>query len=52
MLEMERQMRLSEDILRYLTVREDKLSEGPSSILNKDTRDSDSRDNRDSREAA
>jgi len=48
LLEMERQMRLSDDILRYLSVREDKLSEGPSAILNKDTRD----DERDEREAA
>lgn len=28
--EMERNMRLNEDVLRYLTIREEKLSEGPS----------------------
>ncbi|MEQ8499447.1 MAG: 30S ribosomal protein S6, partial [Sneathiellaceae bacterium] len=31
--EMERMMRLNEDILRYLTVRVDELKEGPSAIL-------------------
>ena len=31
--EMERNMRLSEDVLRYLTVRVDELDEGPSAIL-------------------
>lgn len=41
LLEMERQMRLSDDVLRYISVREEKLSEGPSAILNKDTRDDD-----------
>ncbi|WP_341897848.1 30S ribosomal protein S6 [Ferrovibrio terrae] len=35
--EMERNMRIHEDILRYLTVRVEKLEEGPSAILvNKD----------------
>lgn len=35
--EMERQMRLNEDILRYMTIRVDELEEGPSAILqNKD----------------
>ena len=36
-IEMERQMRLHDDVLRYLTIREEKLSEGPSKILQKDT---------------
>jgi len=37
--EMERQMGISEDILRFMTVKLDNLSEGPSAILakNKDT---------------
>ena len=35
-IEMERNMRLSEDILRTLTVRVDALEEGPSAILRKD----------------
>jgi len=38
--EMERQMRINEDILRYLTVRVDELEEGPSIIMrNKDRGD-------------
>ena len=37
-------MRLNEDILRFMSIREDKLSEGPSIILNKDTRDRDDQD--------
>ena len=37
--EMERNLRLSEDVLRYLTVREEKLSEGPSAILARGDRD-------------
>jgi len=32
-LEMERQMHLSEDVLRYLTIRVDELEEGPSVIM-------------------
>ncbi|MBF0130869.1 MAG: 30S ribosomal protein S6 [Alphaproteobacteria bacterium] len=31
--EMERQMRISEDILRYLTIRVDELEEGPSAVM-------------------
>lgn len=31
--EMERQMRIDENVLRYLTVRVDELEEGPSSML-------------------
>ena len=31
--EMERQMRINEDVLRYMTVRVDELEEGPSAIL-------------------
>lgn len=32
-LEMERQMRINEDVLRYLTLRVDALEEGPSAVL-------------------
>ncbi len=39
--EMERQMRLHEDVLRYMSIKEEELSTGPSVILDKD------RDNRD-----
>ena len=31
--EVERRMRLSEDVVRFLTVRVDKLEEGPSAVL-------------------
>ncbi len=31
--EMERQMRINEDVLRYLTIRVDALEEGPSAIM-------------------
>jgi len=34
-LEMERNMRISEDVLRYLTTRNEKLSTGPSPILSR-----------------
>ena len=37
--EMERQMRLSEDVIRYLTVRVDELEEGPSAMMRKVDRD-------------
>jgi len=37
--EMERNMRLNEDILRYMTTREDELSTGPSIIMDKSSRD-------------
>ncbi len=39
--EVERQMRLNEDILRYLTVRVDALEEGPSAMMRKADRDRD-----------
>ncbi len=59
--EMERQMRINEDVLRYLTVRVDELEEGPSIMMrtrNSDdrprrgSRDDDSGDNNDAAEAA
>jgi small subunit ribosomal protein S6 len=37
--EMERQMRLSEDVIRYLTIRVDELEEGPSAMMRKVERD-------------
>lgn len=37
--EMERQMRLSEDVLRFLTLRVDELEEGPSAMMRRDSRD-------------
>ena len=40
-IEMERNMRFNEDILRYLTVREEALSKGPSVVMDKSGRDSD-----------
>jgi small subunit ribosomal protein S6 len=43
--EIERQERLNEDVLRYLTIRVDELEEGPSAMLRKSDRDRD-RDDR------
>src|SRR4029079_9386626 len=43
--EMERQMRINEDILRFMTVRVDELEDGPSAMMQK--RDRDDRDGRD-----
>lgn len=37
--EMERQMRISEDVLRFMTVRVEALEEGPSAMLQKRDRD-------------
>ena len=37
--EMERQMRINEDILRYMTIRVDALEEGPSAMLRNKDRD-------------
>jgi small subunit ribosomal protein S6 len=39
--EMERQMRINEDILRFMTVRMDVLEEGPSAMMQKRDRDDD-----------
>jgi len=36
--EMERNMKLNEDVLRYLTIRVDEHEEGPSAVLRKDER--------------
>ena len=43
--EMERQMRINEDILRFMTIRVDELEEGPSAMMQK--RDRDDRGDRD-----
>ena len=37
--EMERQMRIHEDVLRYITIRVDEHEEGPSAMLRKSDRD-------------
>ena len=42
--EMERNMRINEDVLRYLTIRVDELEEGPSAMLQSRHRDRDDRD--------
>ena len=42
--EMERQMRINEDIIRFMTVRVDELEEGPSAMLQKRDRDDDRSD--------
>jgi small subunit ribosomal protein S6 len=41
--EIERQERISEDIIRYITVRVDELEEGPSAMMRKAERDRDER---------
>ncbi len=43
--EIERQERINEDVIRYLTVRVDELEEGPSAMMRKSERDRD-RDDR------
>ncbi|HWV57297.1 MAG TPA: 30S ribosomal protein S6 [Longimicrobiales bacterium] len=44
--EIERQQRLSEDVLRYLTIRVEELEEGPSAMMRKSDRDRDDRGER------
>jgi small subunit ribosomal protein S6 len=44
--EMERQMRINEDILRFLTIRVDELEEGPSAMMQKRDRDDSDRGGR------
>jgi small subunit ribosomal protein S6 len=44
--EIERQERLSEDVLRYLTIRVDELEEGPSAMMRKAERDDREREGR------
>ena len=53
LLEMERQMRLHEDIVRYQTIRLDALSDGPSVMMDKGDRDDKKpRYNKDEKDAA
>ncbi|MEM9279188.1 MAG: 30S ribosomal protein S6 [Pseudomonadota bacterium] len=47
--EMERQMRIHEDILRYMTIRVEEHEEGPSAIMKKSDRDDRPRRDRDDR---
>lgn len=51
LIEMERLMRLNEDIMRSQTLRIEALSEGPSIIIDKSGDRDDSRDSRDSRDS-
>jgi small subunit ribosomal protein S6 len=44
--EIERQERLNEDVLRYLTIRVEELEEGPSAMMRKSDRDRDERGDR------
>lgn len=48
--EVERNMRLNEDVLRYLTVRVDELEAGPSAMLQSKGRDREGREGRGDRE--
>lgn len=41
--EIERQERINEDVLRYLTIRVDELEEGPSAMMRRSERDRDDR---------
>lgn len=51
--EMERQMRIHEDVIRYLSIREEKLSTGPSIVMDKSGRDDeDRRFNKDEKDVA
>lgn len=47
--EVERQMRIHEDILRYLTIRVEELEEGPSVMMKKNDRDDRPRRDKDER---
>ena len=48
--EIERQERLNEDVLRYLTIRVDELEEGPSAMMRKADRDREERGERSGRD--
>lgn len=48
--EMERTMRLNEDILRFMSIREEELSTGPSVVMDKSSKDTGDKD--DKKEAA
>lgn len=44
LIELERTLRLNEDVLRYMSIKLDEPTKGPSKILDKDTRDSDEKE--------
>ncbi len=48
--EMERQMRINEDVLRYMSIRVDELEEGPSAMMRNRDREDRPRKPRDDRE--
>ncbi len=48
--ELERQTRINEDIIRYMTVRVDEHEEGPSVMMRKNDRERKRRDSRDERD--
>ena len=51
--EIERNMRLNEDVLRFMTVRLDELTDGPSIMMDRGSKDTgDSRDYKNKKEAA
>ena len=50
--EMERQMRLHEDILRHQTIREEKLSETPSVMMDRGSRDDEKKSYNNEKDAA
>jgi small subunit ribosomal protein S6 len=50
--EVERTMRLNEDILRFMSIREDELSKGPSVVMDKSSRDTGEDDSNTGKEAA
>ena len=50
--EVERTMRLNENILRFMTIRNDELSTGPSIVMDKSSRDTGDQDNTNKEEAA
>lgn len=51
LLEMERNMRLNEDVMRFMSIKEEELSDGPSVMMHKNDRDTDDRKS-DKKEAA
>ena len=50
--EVERTMRLNEDILRFMSIREDELSTGPSVIMDKSSKDTGDKDDKPSKKEA
>lgn len=52
MIEMERTLRLNEEVVRYMTIKIDEPSKGPSKIIDKNNDDYDNSNKFDSKEAA